>query len=336
MARTGTVNGFYFDPEVFTDYMQEKSTFKDAIIASGILRNDPTILDMLGAKGNVGTIPFFASVDGMSDALNFDGTTDNTPEQLSGKKMSVMKIARMKAWKDSDFTRYLIGEAPLQNLADNLVNKYYVNQWQKTLLSILKGAMGVSGLESHITDITSSDSSVADANKVNETSLIDLGIKALGDNAGAFSIILMHSVVYGQYQKLGLINFDKYTIANALQKEVELPTINGKIVVVDDSLVDTSGINPVYMTYMVGEGALLTADCDIPTPYYENYDAETDGGVNKLYTKQAKVLHPNGLSIKFDSIISESPTNTELATSSNWELAYNAKNVAIALLKSNG
>lgn len=336
MARTGSINNFYFDAEVFADYMQEKSTFKDAIIASGIIKNDPLILDMLGEKGNVGSIPLFTSIDGMGDALNFDGTTDNTPEALTGKKMTVMKIGRMKAWKDADFTRYLIGAAPLQNLADNLVGKYYLNQWQKTLLSILTGVMGVSGLATHVTDITSSTSTVTDTNKVSETSLIDLGVKALGDNAGTFGLILMHSVVYGQYQKLGLVNFNKYTIEDALRREVDLPTIHGKIVAVDDSLVDTTGTNPVYSTYLVGEGAILGADCAIPTPYYEAYDAETDGGINKLYTKQAKVLHPNGMSIVANNITAESPTNTELATAANWSLAYNAKNVPIAVLKSNG
>lgn len=337
MARTGEVNDFYFDKEVFTDYMQERPYVKDAIIASGLIRNDPTILSAIGSKGNVGTIPIFDNIDGTDDALNFDGTTDNTPQALAGKKQSFMKIGRMRAWKDSDFTRYLTGVSPLQNLADNLVGKYYQNQWQKVLLQIMKGVTGVTGLASHVTNISITSGTIADSNKVSETSLIDLGTKALGDRASDFNLVFMHSVVYGRYQSLGLINFNKYTIQDALRRDVDLPTINGKIVVVDDSLVDTTvSAFPVYSTYMCTSGAFLGADCAIPNPYYESYDPETDGGINMLYTKQARVIHPNGMSIAFDTIVADSPTNTELGTSTNWSLVFNHKNVGIALLKTNG
>ena len=48
------------------------------------------------------------------------------------------------------------------------------------------------------------------------------------------------------------------------------------------------------------------------------------------------VMHPNGFNLLFNKIAGESPTNAELATAANWELAINHKNVAIALLKTNG
>ncbi len=337
MAHTGTVNGFYFDPDVFSEYMQEKPYVKDAIIASGIIVDDPTIKDLLGAKGNIGTMPIFNNIDGTDDALNFDGATANTPQDLTGKKQKFMKIGRMRAWKDKDFTRYLTGVSPLQNLADNLVGKYWTNQWQKVLLAELKGAMGVTALAGHKTNISVTEGSIADTNKVSETSLIELGAKALGDMAEQFALVLMHSAVYARYQALGLVNYDKYTIPGAITREITLSTIHGYIVVVDDSLVDTTVDSfPVYTTYLVGRGAFLGASCDIPNPYAVEYDPETDGGVNKLYTKQARVLHPNGLSIDDAKVAKESPTNTELAAATTWSLVFNHKNVAIAELKSNG
>ena len=72
------------------------------------------------------------------------------------------------------------------------------------------------------------------------------------------------------------------------------------------------------------------------TPYYTKYDPETNAGTNVLYTKQSKVLHPNGFSIKFNTIAAESPTDAELETAANWELAFNEKNITIAELKTNG
>ena len=44
MPRTGTFGGFVFDPEVFADYMAEQPTWSNAIIASGILQEDATIV----------------------------------------------------------------------------------------------------------------------------------------------------------------------------------------------------------------------------------------------------------------------------------------------------
>ena len=337
MAGTGVVNGFYFDPEIFTEYMQEQPYVKDAIFASGVIRPDAAIAEAIGAKGSVGTIPMFASFDDNDEALNFDGTTDNVPQELTGKKQSFMKIGRMRAWKDKDFTRWLTGVSPLQNMADNLVAPYYINQWQKALIATLKGVMAVDGMQAHVTDLSVTSGSIADENKAEEGSMIELGAKALGDMADRFNLVLMHSVVYARLQRLDLINFSKYTINDAMKRDVELPTWNGKIVVVDDTLVDTTTVGfPVYYTYLLGEGAFLGQQFDIPNPYYTEYDPETDGGVNKLYTKQSMVMHPNGFNLLFNKIAGESPTNAELATAANWELAINHKNVAIALLKTNG
>lgn len=81
---------------------------------------------------------------------------------------------------------------------------------------------------------------------------------------------------------------------------------------------------------------LFTATKTVDRPYYPDYDPETDGGIDKLYTKQARVFHPNGFSIKADNIATESPTREELATASNWELKFNHRNIRIAEIISNG
>ncbi len=86
MPRSGLINGFYFDAEVFGNYMQEQSCLNNLILNSGILQFDPIIEQMVGSNNNVGTIPFFLPVDGESEAKNDDGNTDNTPSELTGSK----------------------------------------------------------------------------------------------------------------------------------------------------------------------------------------------------------------------------------------------------------
>lgn len=137
---------------------------------------------------------------------------------------------------------------------------------------------------------------------------------------------------------MGLVNYDKYTIANAIEREVTLPTINGIIPVVTDRYtIDTSGAVPEYKTTLVGQGAILTArKTNYENPYYTDYDPETRAGIEKLYTKEGRVLHPNGFSLNVDAIAKESPTYDELGNTSNWALKFDPKNIRIGQIISNG
>lgn len=337
MPRTGEFNGVYFDPDVFTEYMQEQSCLNFAIIQSGVLQEDPIIRSKLGGEGNVGTTPFFNSIDNEGDALNYDGKTDNTPTELSTKKQMFMAISRMKAWKETDFVRYLSGKSPLQNLATKLVVPYWTYQWQKDLLAIIKGVMGVTEMKTHKTDLSVTSGSITDANKIELNTPLRASQKALGDKRRDFSLFICHSTVATRLVELNIAQNVKYTVPNAVE-QVELKQIGDMIILeTDDGTVDTTTPNfPVYHSYMLGRGTILTADKTVPDPYATDYDPEKLGGVSKLYTKQARVFHPNGFSIKADNIAEESPTREELANSSNWELKFNHRNVAIAEIISNG
>lgn len=339
MPRTGTFGGFAFDPEVFADYMAEQPTWSNAIIASGILQEDNTIMGLIGDHGNVATLPFYQpiSIDNYTP-LNNDGLTNNVPNTVSGSKQTAMLIQRMAAWKAQDFTKELTGADPMAHIARS-VNDYYKQVWEAEMMNIVDAVMGLSAMADHKTDIATTNTIIGDANKIDETTLIYAQQKALGDMANGFGIVVMNSYIYAKYQAMGLVNFNKYTIANGLTKEVSLPTINGLIPVVSDRYTTALDSNSKiqYKTYIIGRGAILTADKkNYENPYYTDYDAETNAGIEKLYTKQGKVLHPNGFSLNVANIAKESPTKTELGTTSNWALAFDHKNVKIGEIISNG
>ena len=93
MPRTGTFGGFAFDPEVFADYMSEQPTWSNAIIASGILQQDSTIMNLIGSEGNVATLPFYKAMDIADyEPYNNDGNTNNTPKEISGGKQNAMMV----------------------------------------------------------------------------------------------------------------------------------------------------------------------------------------------------------------------------------------------------
>lgn len=339
MPRTGLFGGFYFDPEEFSRYMTENPTWNDAIIASGVLAQDNTIMDLIGEKGNVATIPFYTPIDEQdSQALNNDGETDNTPVEITGKKQTCMLIQRMKAWKSKDFTKELTGADPMTHVA-NSVASFYKQVRTRDLMTTVDAVLSLSGMENHITDLSlTGEGTVGDANKIDDTTLIFAQQKALGDSADKMGLLVLNSYIYAKYKAMGLVDYNKYTIANAVEREVNLPTIGGFIPLVTDRFtVDTTGTNPVYKTYMLGTSSVLTCDkTNYENPYYTDYDPETSAGIEKLYTKQGYVLHPNGFSINANKIAKESPTNAELGAKGNWSLAFNQKNIRMGVIKSNG
>ena len=341
MARTGLFGGFYFDEEVFTDMMQEAEYWSNPILASGIVRQDQSIIDKIGAKGNVATLPIYTPLnihDENMAALNNDGETNNTPQTIAGKKQTCMMIQRMKAFKAQDFTKELTGADPMTQIKSRIQN-YYTQVWEDELMNIANAVMGVTALSDHVTNLAFTSGTVGETNRINATTMIDAEQAALGDMAGGLGLAVMHSKIYAAYQKLGLVEYEKYVTQGAIKQEIKLPTINGKRVLVTDYYtVDTSVTGyPVYKTYLFGEGAFLSADkTNYENQYTTNYDPETTAGVDKFYTKQGKVLHPNGLSLAVDNIAKESPTKTELGTSTNWSLKFNPKNVKIGMIKSNG
>ncbi|MBR5583162.1 MAG: hypothetical protein IKW21_01390 [Lachnospiraceae bacterium] len=340
MARTGLFGGFYFDEEVFTDMMQEADFWSNPIIASGIIQQDASIMDAIGANGNVATIPMYKPLnifDENMGALNNDGLTDNVPVEVSGDKQTCMLIQRMKAFKAKDFTKELTGADALSQIKNKIQN-YYGQVWENEMMNIAKAVLGISALSDHVVDLAATGSTVAEGNMINATTLIDAEQQALGDKAGDLGLLVMHSKIYAAYKKLGLIEFDKYTVGNAIQQEITLPRIGGKLVKVTDYYtVDTSGTVPVFNTYMFGEGAFKSADKNnYEKQYTTEYDPEKAAGTDMFYTKQGKVLHPNGVSLAVDNIAKESPTFAELGAAANWSLKFNHKNVKMGVIKSNG
>lgn len=338
MPRTGTFGGFVFDPEVFADYMAEQPTWSNAIIASGILQEDATIMNLIGSEGNVATLPFYKAMDIKDyEPYNNDGLTDNVPKEIAGGKQTAMLIQRMMAWKAQDFTKELTGADPLQHIA-NSVNNYYRQVWEAELMNIVGAIMSLEDMKNHVMDISATGGTVADANKIDETTMIYAQQKALGDMANGFGLAIMNSYILARYQALGLVEYAKYNNANGLTQEVNLPTINGLVVVTSDRFtVDASGDVPKYKTLIVGRGAILTArKTNYNEPYYTDYDPESRAGIEKLYTKEGRVLHPNGFDLDVKNIANESPTKEELGTADNWSLAFNEKNIKIGQIISNG
>ena len=191
--------------------------------------------------------------------------------------------------------------------------------------------LAVAALSDHVLDLTKGTKTNIEAGTI-----YDAEQAALGDMAGGLGLMVMHSMIFKEYKKMEMVDYDKYVVNGVIQKEITLPTIAGKHVLVTDRFTATgAGTDAVYSTYLFGEGAFLSCDKNnYENQYTTNYDPEASAGIDKFYTKQGKVLHPNGLSLAVDQIAKESPTYAELGKSANYSLKFNTKNVKMGLIKS--
>ena len=253
-----------------------------------------------------------------------------------------MAFRRMAAWKDQDFTRELTGADPLGDVARK-VAYYQQKNNQKELLAVVDGVLGASGMNTHVKDISASKGSQTTAtataeNRLSGDTFLDAAQEALGDNFDDLTMVAMHSRVYTNLLKLQLVN-NIATTPGAYSRGVQFGLLLNKyLVMVDDSL--TTGTKDgltTYNTYLLGEGAIATArNVRIDRPNYVDYDPESNGGVNKLYSKWGMALHPLGMSIDTTKIAKNSPTRTELGTAANWTKVWDAKNIKLAKIVSNG
>lgn len=79
-----------------------------------------------------------------------------------------------------------------------------------------------------------------------------------------------------------------------------------------------------YVTYLLGKGAFEYDNVGAKVPSEVSRDPVTNGGIDKLYTRQRKLFAPKYISwVGSSSILS--PTTAQLATGSNWEIVNNGE-----------
>lgn len=328
-----------WNANVFQKYLETVPRVKqNALLKSGVLRtrNDlkGLLVDQVG--GNYINVPIVGRIGG--NVLNYDGATNITATGIGTYLQSMIVFGRAKAWQEKDFTQDITGKNFMEEIASQVAT-YWDDVDETDLLSVLAGVFGVTDSNfstDHTLDITSASSPV-----VGPTTLNNAVQKAAGANKNIFSLAIMHSQVATNLENQQLLEFWKQTDANGIQKPLGLASWNGRTVLIDDDLVDVSGSDPVYTTYILGQGAIDYCDCGAKVPNETKRDELTDGGIDMLITRQRHLLAPVGFSYVDTSKVS--PMASDLATSSNWALVsgtdgsyYPTKNIAMARIKSLG
>ncbi len=322
-----------FNGEVFQKYVDRVPNMHlNTLINSGAIIGRPELAGAMSDQvgGNFLTTPLKGLIGGTP--LNYDGVTNITATSTQTYSHSRVVVGRAKAWTEKDFSYDITGGVDfMQNVAEQ-VAEYWDEQNQLILIKILDGIFGMSDdagaefVEEHTHDVSGVANSEGVLGYMDATTLNTGMQKALGDHKQNFSLTLMHSAVATHLENLKVLVYLKYNDANGIERDLNIATLNGRMVIVDDDMpviTEGSGTSAVkkYVTYVFGRGAIEYTNCGAKVPAEMARDPYTNGGNDTLITRNRQCWAPYGISFKgIGDIATLSPTDAELADGDNWEL----------------
>jgi hypothetical protein len=320
-------------PEVFTPYVIEQTTLRDAFLASGVVQPMAELNATEG--GDYVNIPFWkANLTGDFEVLS--DSTSLTPGKITADKQVGVILHRGRAFESRDLAALAAGADPMAAIGAKVAD-YVANQRQKDLIKCLEGVFG---------GLTSNTGAAFIDVSFDKTGMTALGPRQvakaralLGDQGDKLTAVAMHSAVYydlverkaidyvtnvearggGTVATTGIAPVIAGSVMGAYG-EVSVPTYMGLRVIVSDDLAPTSTNYPVYF---FTQGAIASGEqMGMQTETDRDILAKSDAMSIDLHY----VYHPVGAKW---TVGTTNPTQAALATIGNWTKVYETKNLGI-------
>jgi len=323
-------------PEVFTPYVIEQTTFRDAFLASGVVQPMAELNATEG--GDFINVPFWkANLSGDFEVLS--DSSSLTPGKIQADKQVGVILHRGRAFEARDLAALAAGSDPMAAIGAKIAD-YIANQRQKDLLSCLAGVFGSIGStsasaaffpltidgESGDTPTTLSPRHVAEARSL------------LGDQGEKLAAMCVHSKVFYDLVERKAIDYVTETDARLTSSVTDfvggsiagaygnptVPTYMGlRVIVSDDVQTDGSGSSTEYATYFFTQGAIASGEqMAMQTETDRDILAKSDAMSIDLHY----CYHPVGAKW---GVTTSNPTRAQLATVGNWTKVYDTKNLGI-------
>ncbi len=327
-------------PEVFGPYMLKETMVKADVFRSGLVVPNAELAARLAGGGTTFQAPVW---NDLSDDNESEIGSDNpaeviTPDKIDAYKMQSRRQFRTKAWSSADLVAELAGDNPMQRIVGR-VSEWWARDFNRITIATLNGVINAnvannSGDMVYVAGVgyggSTTPTAALDADKIIDAK------QGMGDRADGLKVIMMHSVVYSSLQKQNLIDF----IPNS-RGEITMPTYLGYMVIVSDTVpvVAVSG-GYAYTSYLSAPGVIAFGESAPAIPVEtERYPSQGNGvGVEALFTRRQFAMHPIGHNWKEASVVKQFPSNTELATASNWERKFPERKQIpfVAIVSKNG
>lgn len=257
-----------FNPQAFKYKVGTVPNLKmNEIKKSRALAANPDIKAVFGSQNGTAyaRLAMRGLIDG--DAVNYDGETDIEATSTKTFEQGVVVVGRAKGWVEKDFSYDITGGVDfMQNVAEQ-VAEYKDGLDQDTILAILKGIFSMSTgtknkefVSHHTYDISNSVEGNMSATTLNTATN-----QACGANKKKITLVFMHSDVATNLENLNLISHLKYTDKDGIQRDLDLGTWNGKLVVIDDDM-PTENITAHYVKCKQTDKGALKVVANDATP----------------------------------------------------------------------
>ena len=334
----GVVRSDIIVPEVFTPYLIEQTTQRDAFLASGVVQ--PLAALNATEGGDFIDVPFWkANLPG--DFAVLSDSTSLVPSKITADKQIGVILHRGRAYESRDLAALAAGSDPMAAIGAKL-GAFIANQRQKDLLSCLGGVFG--SLNANTSSSAFFDLTIDSESGDTPTALAPRHVAearaVLGDQGDKLTAMAIHSKVYYDLVERRAIDYvtatdarqtglgtaeDAFggTIQNAFG-EVSVPTFMGLRVIVSDDVQTTgSGSGTEYATYFFTQGAVASGEqMAMQTETDRDILAKSDAMSVDLHY----VYHPMG--VKFNKSV-VNPTRAQLETVGNWTKVYETKNIGM-------
>ena len=321
-------------PEIFTPYLLEQTTQRDAFLASGVVQPLAELNATEG--GDFINVPFWkANLSGDFEVLT--DSTSLTPGKITADKQVGVILHRGRAFEARDLAALAAGADPMAAIGAKIAD-YIANQRQKDLLSCLAGIFGSIGSNNSASfvDLTIAGKS-ADTPTVLSPRHVAQARSILGDQGDKLAAVCMHSKVYYDLVERRAIDYvattdargtsttqSGGTIVAAYGGDVTVPTYMGlRVIVSDDVQTDGSGSSTEYATYFFTQGAIASGE-------QMGMEIETDRDIlaksDAMSMDLHYVYHPVGAKW---AVTTTNPTRAQLETIGNWTKVYETKNIGI-------
>ena len=322
-------------PEVFTPYVIEQTTARDAFLASGVVQPMAELNATEG--GDFVNVPFWkANLSGDFEVLT--DSTSLTPGKIQADKQISVVLHRGRAFEARDLAALAAGSDPMAAIG-NKIGAYIANQRQKDLLSALDGVFGsINANDSNSAFFANCiDSESGDTPTGLSPKHVAKAKSILGDAGDQLSAVAMHSKVYYDLVERKLVDYvvaaDTNAGATASGGSIapaytpgndRVPTYCGLRVIVSDDVSTTgSGASTEYSTYFFTPGSIASGE-------QAGMSLETDRDILAKSDAMAVDLHytyhPVGSKWAVTTV---NPTRAQLGTVGNWSKVYEQKNIGI-------
>jgi len=320
-------------PEVFTPYVIEQTTQRDAFLQSGVVQPLAELNATEG--GDFVNVPYWKA----NLAGDFEVLTDSsslTPGKIQADKQIGVILHRGRAFEARDLAALAAGSDPMAAIGAKL-GAYIANQRQKDLISSLSGVFGSinsNSSSSALFDLCI-DSESGDTPTALSPRHVAKARAILGDNGDKLTAVALHSKVYYDLVERKAIDFiydntgaadtsaSQGSTANAFGN-VGIPSFMGLRVIVSDDVATTgSGSSTEYSTYFFTQGAVASGEqAGIQTETDRDILAKSDALAVDLHY----CYHPVGTKWAVTTV---NPTRAQLETVGNWSKVYETKNIGI-------